>query len=149
LTVSLGEKKLQTTIDDLIISTYYDLIELKLKNGRAVHIPVPIFIKKLEGKGLHVIQILTILLKLPHGRIRDNEFFRCELCGDKSFYRICRWCLEDYYYEEEQLNELEEWRSYQEWKNKVKEKFISHVAKYYREYMLSPFFTPSLMAYST
>ena len=85
-------------IEKPVRNTYFDLIELP--SGR--HIPVPIA-EQLVGQ--------EKLAKIPVSRKkRDENFFSCPVCGEKSFYVINDGCVED----DRDSQEIEEERQLKE-----------------------------------
>lgn len=65
---------------------YYDLVEIKWKDGTVSHIPAPMFLSSDAGE--------RFLISLSRSRKqRDENFFSCPKCGAQSFYSgFCNEC---------------------------------------------------------
>lgn len=110
---------------------YYDLIELP----GGGHVPAPIALKLVGEENIKRIPVAR--------RKRDDNFFYCEKCGQRSFYRHyhnsppdCDYCDEWEYYEDDDCANYCDW--YLEWEkkekerkrnNRIKEKLLVHLCR--------------------
>jgi hypothetical protein len=112
----IEEKNACESVDGLKKTVeYYDLVEIKhLWTYQVFHIPACFFPQE-------------FLDTLPYSCIlRDEDFFRCPVCGDKSFFSgLCSLCNNDNH--PFVKRKVKEYKKYELQKWKFKERFLKMV----------------------
>lgn len=108
---------------------YYDLIEIKLRehvgNGTfstdVIHIPVPLFFRKMKELGWSENTIIRYLNRLERHKRRNSQFFDCPVCNRRSFFAGP--CYRHFH-----IKETDEWKEFTQMKDKLKEEFMLDLA---------------------